>query len=91
MPGTRRDVLDDRAAGAALLGRRLATAREHAGLTQVQAATALGVPQSVIGKLELGLRQLRFVEGLRLAALYQISPGELAPDATSPRASLQPT
>jgi transcriptional regulator with XRE-family HTH domain len=62
------------------IGRRLAAAREAARLSQVQAGQRLGVPQSVIARLELGLRQLRFVEGLRLAELYEISPSRLAPD-----------
>ena len=49
-------------------------------MTQLAAARALGVPQSRIAKLESGLRSLSFVEGLRLASLYAMSPSDLDPD-----------
>ena len=49
-------------------------------MSQLDAARALGVPQSAIAKLELGLRQLRFTEGLRLATIYGVAPGSLLPD-----------
>lgn len=87
MPRTRPAVMEDRAAGAAVIGRRLAAAREQAGLSQAQVAAVLDVPQPLIAKLELGHRQLRFVEGLRLASLYGISPRDLDPEAASPLAS----
>jgi transcriptional regulator with XRE-family HTH domain len=61
------------------LGTRLAAAREQAGLTQAAAAVALGIPQSRIAKLELGLRQLGFLEGLRLTALYAVGCHDLEP------------
>jgi Helix-turn-helix. len=70
---------------ARILGRRLADARSRAGLSQAQAAKALAVPQSQIAKLELGLRQLRFIEGLRLATLYSISPIELGSGVSEER------
>ena len=79
MPRTRQAVLEQRNEMARSLGRRLATAREAAGLSQVQVARALGVPQSRIAKVELGLRQLQFIEGLRLANLYSMSPVDLDP------------
>jgi len=79
MPKTRPSVRAERSEQAQGVGRRLAQAREAAGLSQQEAARRLGVPQSSIAKLELGQRQLRFVEGLRLAAIYRIDPAELAP------------
>jgi transcriptional regulator with XRE-family HTH domain len=61
------------------MGRRLAAARIAAGFSQVAAATALGIPQSAIAKLELGQRYLSFLEGLDLAALYGADPSTLDP------------
>ena len=82
MPRTRPAVLEERAEIARGLGRRLALAREAAGLSQAQAAKALGVPQSRIAKVELGIRHLQFIEGLRLADLYSLKPNELDPHAS---------
>ncbi|HJP89038.1 MAG TPA: helix-turn-helix transcriptional regulator [Candidatus Limnocylindrales bacterium] len=78
MPKTSPAVRAERSDEARLVGRRLAAAREAAGLSQLEAARRLGVPQSAIGKLELGQRQLRFVEGLRLAKIYGVAPTRLA-------------
>jgi transcriptional regulator with XRE-family HTH domain len=79
MPKTRAEVLAERAEQARRLGQVLARARESAGLTQVQAANSLGVPQSRIAKLELGQRQLLFLEALRVARLYDVDPVTLDP------------
>ncbi len=79
MPRTRSSVLSERAEGGRRLGERLAAARGQAGLSQLAAARALGIPQSVIAKLELGKRQLLFLEALRLAKLYGIDCGDLEP------------
>ena len=84
MPKIRPDVAASRALEARALGTRLAAARSSAGLSQSDAARALAVPQSQIAKVELGLRQLPFVEGLRLAALYSIAPEDLAPAGDEP-------
>lgn len=40
----------------------LRTLREERGVTQVELATRLGVPQSVVSKYEAGDRQVDFVE-----------------------------
>lgn len=95
MPRTRATLLAERDASARAVGVRLAQAREQAGLSQDDVARTLGVAQPQIAKLELGLRQLRFVEGLRLAALYGISPADLDPDrplpiAVDPRSKKRP-
>lgn len=74
VPKTRPAVLEQRLESARAVGRKLALAREAAGLSQAEAARRLGVPQSRIGKLELGMRSLMFIEGLRLARLYGVAP-----------------
>jgi Helix-turn-helix. len=88
VPRTRSETLEDRAQADRLLGERLAVARQKAGLTQLAAAKALGLPQSAIAKLERGRRQLRFLEGLRLAEIYSIDCRELDPDRGGARANL---
>ena len=50
---------------------RLRTARLEAGLTQVQVAQILHLPQSVISKSENGERRVDVVELARLSALYR--------------------
>lgn len=77
MPRTRKSILQERIDEAKSVGRRLAAARVRVGLSQEQVARALGVPQSQVAKLEIGARQLRFTEGLRLAVLYRIEPSDL--------------
>jgi transcriptional regulator with XRE-family HTH domain len=83
VPRTRDDVVVERAEAARSLGSRLANARLKAGLSQLAAAKALGVPQSRIAKLERGKRQLQFLEALRLAALYGVDCGDFDPDRDS--------
>jgi transcriptional regulator with XRE-family HTH domain len=80
MPRTSAAILEQRAAAARSIGRRLAAGRERSGFTQLAAARALGVPQSRIAKLESGARSLQFIEGLRLATLYSMAPEDLDPD-----------
>jgi Zn-dependent peptidase ImmA (M78 family)/transcriptional regulator with XRE-family HTH domain len=50
------------------LGRRIARARERAGLTQAQLAEAVGLSQSAISRIESGERS---VDSLELAAIAQ--------------------
>ena len=52
------------------LARRLRAAREAAGLTQDQAASALGIARPGIAQLEKGRRSISGLELDRLAALY---------------------
>jgi transcriptional regulator with XRE-family HTH domain len=49
---------------------RLRAARMRAGLTQAQAAKALGKPQSYLSKCESGERRVDVVELERFAKLY---------------------
>jgi len=53
----------------------LISAREVAGLTQVQVAQRLGKPQSFVSKYERGERRLDFTEFLELADVLQIDIG----------------
>lgn len=52
------------------LGKRLAGARENAGLSQEQAAAAIGLPRSAISLIESGSRALSTLELVGLAKLY---------------------
>ncbi len=54
-----------------LLTERLRVARIEAGLTQSQAADALGCPQSLVSKCESGERRLDAVELENFAKLYR--------------------
>lgn len=81
-PRTGREMPDD---AAAIVGRLLGDAREDAGLPQSAAARFLGVPQSRIAKIELGRRQLLFLEAVLLAHLYHIPITQLDPRLNTPR------
>ncbi len=60
---------------------RLRAAREAAGLTQAEAAQALGRPQSFVSKCESGERRIDVVELLAFARLYEISVVQLLPES----------
>jgi transcriptional regulator with XRE-family HTH domain len=79
MPDSVAKVVSPPASLQRALGAKLSTARQSAGLTQVEAARRLGVPQSMIAKVELGQRKLLFVEALEFARLYGIHPVDLDP------------
>jgi ribosome-binding protein aMBF1 (putative translation factor) len=49
--------------------KRVREAREQAGLTQVDAARALGRPQSFVAKIEAGQRRVDVIEPQELARL----------------------
>jgi transcriptional regulator with XRE-family HTH domain len=50
---------------------KLKAARLNAGLTQVQVAAHLGVPQSFVSKCESGERRVDIIELLDFAEIYQ--------------------
>lgn len=50
---------------------RLVAAREKAGLTQVQVASELGIPQSRVSRMESGERRVDVIELLAFARLYK--------------------
>jgi ribosome-binding protein aMBF1 (putative translation factor) len=81
VPRTRASVSAERFEEARRVGVLLTRARVSARRTQEDVAAELGIPQSRIAKLESGQRQLRFVEGLRLAAAYGIEATALDPAA----------
>lgn len=55
----------------AAIGRRLRDAREVLGLTQGDAATALGVQRTSISSIETGKRKVTATELQKLATLYR--------------------
>jgi len=59
--------------------RRLHDARERSGLTQVEAAKALGQPQNFVSKCETGERRIDPIELMDFAALYGTTLDALVP------------
>lgn len=59
------------------LGERLRRARGAAGLTQDQAATAIGVARTTLVAIEKGERRLKMAELVALAELYRVSSASL--------------
>lgn len=59
-------------------GRCLARMRQESGLTQVDIARALGVPQSFVSKVETGERSLRLYEQFDYARALGISAQALS-------------
>lgn len=51
--------------------------RREAGLTQVQVAAALGVPQSFVSKYESGERRLDVIELSHIAQVIGVTLGEV--------------
>jgi len=51
--------------------KKLKAARLSAGMTQAQAAAALGKPQSYVSKCESGERRVDVIELMDFAAVYQ--------------------
>ncbi len=62
------------------LVRRIRKARLQSGLTQVEVAEELGLPQSVISRLEAGQRKLSAIELCDLAELFGIPMEQLVPE-----------
>ena len=61
----------------ALLRKLLKEARLKAGLTQVEVAAKLKVPQSYIAKVEQGERKISFIETLDLCKALGINANDL--------------
>jgi Zn-dependent peptidase ImmA (M78 family)/DNA-binding XRE family transcriptional regulator len=72
----------------ATIGKKLAAARENAGLSQAQAAEAVGLPRSAISLIETGDRTLSTLELAGLATLYRRTMADLLDADESPRSNL---
>ena len=66
-----------RSEGLLALGRALSALREAEGLSQRQFAAKIGYRQSLLSKLELGLRRLDVVELLVLSRAVGVPASEL--------------
>ena len=82
MPRTRPTVRDARAAFDVQAGRRLAALRSAAGISQAELGARIGVPQSVIGKVEGGTRRLSLQDALALARALDVDVTVLDPTRT---------
>ena len=60
-----------------LVGKALAGARGRTGLTQVQLAARLGVPQSFVSKVESGERSVHVYELFRYTEALEVDVHEL--------------
>ena len=63
--------------------RRLKEARQRSGLTQAEAARALGQPQNFVSKCETGERRIDPIELADFIELYGITFEALIPSGTS--------
>lgn len=63
-------VTDTRSPAYRYFLRQLKSARKEAGLTQVEAAKALGVEQGQISRMETGERRVDIIEADAFATLY---------------------
>jgi transcriptional regulator with XRE-family HTH domain len=68
--------------------KRLREARLQAGLTQGEAARAVGRPQSFVSKCESGERRIDVLELVDFARVYGTSLGFLAAEAESAKGSI---
>lgn len=66
-----------RSEGLKALGRAIAEAREERGMTQRQFAARLGIDQSVLARIEIGMRRLDVVEFISLARAMNMEPSVL--------------
>lgn len=60
-----------------LFANRLAKARKAAGLSQTEAARAMGMGQSAMSKIENGERHVELFRAINMAALYGTSVTDL--------------
>jgi thioredoxin-dependent peroxiredoxin len=67
--------------------RQLREARERSGLTQVEAAAALGQPQNFVSKSETGERKINPIELADFAVLYGTTLEALVPGSPRPAAA----
>lgn len=79
LPGVRLHV-----ARTAALGARLAAARRVAGLTQAEAASALGVSRANLAMWERGYHDVTYAHLVRLARLYRLDAAAIFGDDLDP-------
>lgn len=60
-----------------LLGQRLKSVREQAGLSLVDVSGATGIADAMLAKLEAGARPIHVGHIVRLSACYRLSPNQL--------------
>lgn len=60
-----------------IFGKRLRSAREAAGLTQLQAAVKLGCTPNSISHWERGVTRVAVVDLLNLAKVYDVTPASM--------------
>ena len=58
-------------------GRRIRALRESRGLTQIELALALGLPQSNVSEMERGVRGLTVHQTVKLARALKVSTDEI--------------
>lgn len=70
------------------IGRRLRTARESRGRTQLEVATELGHAESTYGRREAGEIRVRLPELLKIARFLDLEPEALIPGGPMPTAPM---
>jgi transcriptional regulator with XRE-family HTH domain len=69
---------------------RLRAAREHAGLTQAEAADTLGRPQNFVSKCETAERRIDAIELAEFAEVYGVAIASLIPPPAGASAGRRP-
>jgi DNA-binding XRE family transcriptional regulator len=64
------------------IGQRIRARRSWAYVFQDQLARAIGISQSALSRIELGLREVGVVELVRIATLLETTPEELLHEPT---------
>lgn len=67
----------------------LITYRKEAGVSQVQLARALQMPQSYVSKYERGERRLTFVEVMQIVEVLRVDPHDLIDKFLPPSAQAE--
>jgi transcriptional regulator with XRE-family HTH domain len=73
------------------VGRRVRGLRENQGITQVEMARSLGIPQSNVSAMERGTRGLTVHQVVKLARVLKVSTDEILLGANGSGAKSAPT
>jgi len=79
VPRTNHDSVRRRHELTAEIGRRVADARISRGVSQRVLGQEIGLPQQAIARVELGQRQITFVEALEIMRVLGLQPEDLDP------------